>query len=155
MTSGKVHVQQKILEYEKFLNEVLQQDLQKVLEQRDTIYEKIAQYLQLKNVVERLQESEQEVLKMQVDLGCNFFVDAEVPDTSKIFVAIGYGFFAELTLAEALKFIEKKTQLLTKSSEMMTQDAAKIKANIRMVLEGLRELQGLQDLPDEKRRDVF
>lgn len=155
MTSGKVHVQQKILEYEKFINEVLQQDLQKVLEQRDVTYEKIAQYLQLKNVVERLQESEQEVLKMQVDLGCNFFVDAEVPDPSKIFVAIGYGFFAELTLPEALKFIEKKTQLLTKSSEMMTQDAAKIKANIRMVLEGLRELQGLQELPDEKRRDVF
>ncbi|XP_078520908.1 protein UXT isoform X1 [Lissotriton helveticus] len=155
MTSGKVHVQQKILEYEKFINEVLQQDLQKVLEQRDVIYEKIAQYLQLKNVVERLQESEQEVLKMQVDLGCNFFVDAEVPDPSKVFVAIGYGFFAELTLAEALKFIEKKSQLLTKSSEMMTQDAAKIKANIRVVLEGLRELQGLQELPDEKRRDVF
>ncbi|XP_078520909.1 protein UXT isoform X2 [Lissotriton helveticus] len=117
MTSGKVHVQQKILEYEKFINEVLQQDLQKVLEQRDVIYEKIAQYLQLKNVVERLQESEQEVLKMQVDLGCNFFVDAEVPDPSKVFVAIGYGFFAELTLAEALKFIEKKSQLLTKGCE--------------------------------------
>lgn len=155
MTSGTVDVQQKILEYEKFISEVLQRDLQKVLEQRDVIYEKIAQYLQLKNVIERLQESDQEVLKMQVELGCNFFVDAEVQDPSKIFVAIGYGFFAELTLVEALKFIEKKTQLLTKSSEMMTQDAAKIKANIRMVLEGLRELQGLQDLPDEKRRDVF
>ena len=34
-------------------------------------------------------------------------------DSSKIFVAVGYGFFVELTHAEALKFIEKKTNQLT------------------------------------------
>ncbi|GCC45599.1 hypothetical protein chiPu_0029669, partial [Chiloscyllium punctatum] len=50
----------------------------KVLEQRDEIYEKIAQHLQLKNVIERLQEPESRSLKMQVDLGCNFYVQANV-----------------------------------------------------------------------------
>ena len=50
---------------------------------------------------------------MQVDLGCNFFVDTVVPDTSRIYVALGYGFFLELTLAEALKFIDRKSNLLT------------------------------------------
>lgn len=35
------------------------------------------------------------------------------PDTSKIYVAVGYGFFVEFTHAEALKFIEKKTNQLT------------------------------------------
>ncbi|XP_020653288.1 protein UXT [Pogona vitticeps] len=148
-------VQEKVLQYEAFISDVLQRDLQKVLEQRDEVYEKIAQYLQLKNVIERLQEVGNKELKTQVDLGCNFYVNAEVPDTSTIFVALGYGFFVELTLSEALTFIEKKSKLLTELSETLTKDSAKIKANIRMVLEGLRELQGLKDLPEETRRDIF
>lgn len=35
------------------------------------------------------------------------------PDTSRIYVALGYGFFLELTLAEALRFIDRKSSLLT------------------------------------------
>ncbi|XP_053145000.1 protein UXT isoform X4 [Hemicordylus capensis] len=146
-------VQGKLLQYEAFVSDVLQRDLQKVLEQREEVCEKIAQYLQLKNVIERLQETRGQELVTQVDLGCNFYVNAEVPETSTIFVALGYGFYAELTLPEALVFIEKKNKLLTELSEALTKDSAKIKANIRMVLEGLRELQGLKDLPEETRRD--
>uniref|UniRef100_A0ACB8EMV0 Uncharacterized protein n=1 Tax=Sphaerodactylus townsendi TaxID=933632 RepID=A0ACB8EMV0_9SAUR len=66
-----------------------------------------------------------------------------------IFVVLGYGFYAQLTLPEALAFIEKKTKLLTETAETLTTDSAKIKANIRMVLEGLRELQGFQDISEE------
>ena len=36
-------------------------------------------------------------------------------DSSRIFVAIGYGFFVEMTHDEALRFIEKKTNQLTAS----------------------------------------
>uniref|UniRef100_A0A8D0BE31 Protein UXT n=1 Tax=Salvator merianae TaxID=96440 RepID=A0A8D0BE31_SALMN len=152
---GEQQVQQKVLQYEAFISDVLQRDLQKVLEQRDEVYEKIAQYLQLKNVIERLQETGGQKLTTQVDLGCNFYVSAEVPDTTTIFVAVGYGFFVELTLPEALIFIEKKNKLLTELSETLTKDSAKIKANIRMVLEGLRELQDIKDLPDDTRRDIM
>lgn len=83
-------------------------------------------------------------------------------DSSRIFVAVGYGFFVEMTHAEALRFIDKKTSQLTASvhahlapvqhlrhtevmltffsicfsfTEQLTRDSAKIKANIRMVLE--------------------
>ncbi|MBN3300075.1 UXT protein, partial [Amia calva] len=94
-------------------------------------------------------------LKTDVDLGCNFYVQAQVQDPSKIFVAVGYGFFVELTLPEALKFIERKTSQLTVQTERLTKDSTKIKANIRMVLEGLRELQGLKELPEERSREVF
>uniref|UniRef100_A0A8D0L477 Uncharacterized protein n=1 Tax=Sphenodon punctatus TaxID=8508 RepID=A0A8D0L477_SPHPU len=68
-----------------------------------------------------------------------FYVRAEVPDTSTIFVALGYGFFAELTLPEALAFVEKKSKMLTQLSETLTKDSAKIKANIRMVLEVIKQ----------------
>ncbi|TTB56401.1 Protein UXT [Bagarius yarrelli] len=155
MTSGKSYINEKVLQYESFINDVLKRDLQKVLEQRDGVYEKIAQYLQLKNTIKSMQETDSKELKTDVDLGCNFYVQAHVPETSRIFVAVGYGFFLELTLSEALAFIEKKTNHLTEYSEFLTNDAAKIKAHIRLVLEGLRELQGLPDVDETPRREVF
>ncbi|XP_055463877.1 protein UXT [Psammomys obesus] len=138
----------KVLRYEAFINDVLQRDLKKVLDHRDKVYEQLSVYLQLRNVIERLQETNHPELYMQVDLGCNFFVDTVVPDTSRIYVALGYGFFLELTLAEALKFIDRKSSLLTELSNSLTKDSVNIKAHIHMMREGLRELQGLQNFPE-------
>ncbi|CAL8253110.1 unnamed protein product [Arctogadus glacialis] len=144
----------KILQYESFISDVLKRDLQKVLEQRDGVYEKITQYLQLKNTIQSLQESGDNELKTEVDLGCHFYVQAHVEDSSRVFVAVGYGFFVEMSHTEALRFIEKKTRQLNAFTELLTKDSAKIKANIRMVLEGLRELQGLAELPEEDQQGV-
>uniref|UniRef100_A0A3Q1FS24 Protein UXT n=1 Tax=Acanthochromis polyacanthus TaxID=80966 RepID=A0A3Q1FS24_9TELE len=153
--NANANVGQKVVQYENFINEVLKRDLQKVLEQRDIVYEKISQYLQLKNTIQSLQEAESQRLKTDVDLGCNFYVQAEVDDSSRIFVAVGFGFFVEMTHDEALRFIDKKTSQLTAFTEQLTKHSAKIKANIRMVLEGLRELQGLSDVPESRTTDVF
>ncbi|KAM3618659.1 uncharacterized protein V6R79_023197 [Siganus canaliculatus] len=135
-TGANANVEQKVVQYEHFVNEVLKKDLQKVLEQRDSVYEKISQYLQLKNTIQSLQVPPGSgPLKTDVDLGCNFYVQAEVEDTSRIFVAVGYGFFVEMDHEEALRFINKKTSQLTAVTEQLTKDSAKIKANIRVVLE--------------------
>ena len=56
-------------------------------------------------------------------------------------------FFLELTLAEALKFTDRKSSL-TGLSDNITKDSLNIKAHIHMLLEGLRELQGLQNFPE-------
>ncbi|NP_001297892.1 protein UXT isoform X2 [Esox lucius] len=154
-TVGKYSDEEKVLQYETFISDVLKRDLERVLKQRDEVYEKIAQYVQLKNTIESLKEPEMRGLKTEIDIGCNFYVQAHVEDSSKIFVAVGYGFFVELTHSEALKFIAKKTNQLIAHTEVLTKDSAKIKANIRMVLEGLRELQGLPDGPETKRRDAL
>ncbi|XP_043782586.1 protein UXT-like [Cervus elaphus] len=137
---------EKALRHEAFISDVLQRDLQKVVDHRDKVYEQLAKYLQLRNVIERLQEANHSELYMQVDLGCNF-VDTVVPNTSRIYVALGYGFFLELTLAEALKFIDHKSSL-AELSDNLTKDCMNIKAHIHMLLEGLRELQGLQNFPE-------
>ncbi|KAM8934855.1 protein UXT [Pelodytes ibericus] len=139
--------EEKVLRYEAFLTDTLQRDLRRVLENRDAVYEKISQYLQLKSVIERLQDMPSETLHTQADLGCNFYINAEVPDSSRIFLALGFGFYAELTLSEALNFIEKKSKMLTEISDSLSRDAGNIKAHIRLVLEGLRELQNLPEEP--------
>lgn len=154
MSAASEDIPDKVLEYEKFINEVLRKDLEKVLETRDLIFSQVAEYLQLRTTIEKIQETgyEHEELKTKVDLGCNFYAQANVPDPSRIFVQVGFGFFVELTLSEALAFIEKKTKHLTQYSEKLTHDSAKIKAHIKLVYEGLREIQHLnKELPEEQR----
>jgi len=142
----------KVVAYEKFVNEKLREDLRKLLEQRDSVYGQISEYLQLKTTIEQIQSAEIiEDLKTKVDLGCNFYVQANVPDPKKIFVFVGFGFFVELTLDEALKFIDKRTKFLTENTDRLTKDMVKVKANIRLVLEGLREIQSLGSIPGDKR----
>lgn len=54
---------------------------------------------------------------------------------SVIYVSVGFGFFVEFTLDEALRFIEKKTAFLTQQTDDLTKSAAQVKAHIRLVLE--------------------
>ena len=43
-----------------------------------------------------------------------YFSQARVPDPTKVCVAVGLGFFVELTLDEALAFVSKKDAALNK-----------------------------------------
>lgn len=140
--------------YEAFVDEKLKKDLEKVHRARDEAYSKMAEYLQLKNSIEQIQATTKGGLRTKVDLGCNFYCQAKIEDSSKICVAVGYGFFVEFTLDEAKAFIEKKCDQLSKYVEKLGRDSAKIKAHIKLVLEGLRELQGITQ-PHEEPRPVW
>ncbi|KAK8765092.1 uxt prefoldin-like subunit [Amblyomma americanum] len=148
----------KVLQYETFLNDVLKEDLRKCLDERDRICAKLAELLQLRTVIERIQEVEanKETFRTQVDLGCNFYVQAVVPDVSKIFVQVGMGFFLELTHDEALWFVGRQEAMLEEKLQRVSEESANIKAHIQMVLQGLRELQDLPLEPDRpKQREIF
>ncbi|BFZ10528.1 hypothetical protein BsWGS_13567 [Bradybaena similaris] len=147
----------KVLAYETFLNERLREDLRKILEDRDKLYEEVSEYFQLKSTIQKIQEdiSPTSELKTKIDLGCNFYVQANVPDPSMINIAIGYGFFLEMSLPEALTFIDKKTQQLQDRVAQLTTDACKVKGHIRLVLEGLRELQHIPTDTARPHRDVL
>merc|ERR1712050_579914 len=47
-------------------------------------------------------------LKTMVELGCQFYAKAFVPDTSRIFVDVGLGFHLEMPLEEAAEFMIHK-----------------------------------------------
>lgn len=151
----------KVEKYEQFVNDKLKTDLKRVLDEQDVIYSEIAEYLKIKETLEKLsltQKTDEQNKKIKlrpittkVDLGCNFYANAQITDPSKIFIAIGYGFFLEMTHPEALKFIEKKTKVLNNSADELRVKACEIKANIKFVLEGLKEIQSLNYFtPSEK-----
>ena len=142
------HIGEKVVKYEAFLNDRLKPDLKAILEERDGIYSETAEFLALRNTISAIRSAGLEPsqpLKTKVDLGCNFYCRANVEDPSKIFVEIGLGFYLEFTLEEAEKFIDKKVSALEEKSKQLTEQASKIKANIRLVLEGLRELQNISN----------
>lgn len=146
MAGSLQDISQKILLYEEFLNERLRSDLDKVLRQRDEVCGEIAEYNQLKTTVELLISQVQaqgaaKPLKTMVDLGCNFYSHAKVEDPSMIFVSIGLGFHLEMTLSEAVSFIDSKVLRLTERSNQLSEQAALINGRIKLVMETLRELQ--------------
>ena len=95
-------------------------------------------------------------MKIKVDLGCNFYCQARIHDPSKILISVGLGFFLEMTLEESLTFLDKKDKELDKAAEALTQECAKLKVNIKLVLGDLRELQNINpEEPRKPQRDIF
>jgi len=167
-------ISEKVLKYEEFLNEKLRTDLREVHTQRDQIYKQISEYMQLKRLIETIkgQQAEQNGgtdtkkkntnptsppchVKMKMDLGCNFYVQAVVPDCSRLYVLVGYGYYLEMTLDEVLTFVDKKMNILKMKSQMFSKDSAKIKAHIKLVMEGLKELQSLDFDARVPKIDIF
>ncbi|KAG9325311.1 hypothetical protein KVV02_006951 [Mortierella alpina] len=140
-------IQQKLARYETFVNESLRSDLKDALDARDAIYEQTSEYLKLAKDIEVIKENGLTEMKTQVDLGSNFYVQAKIPDTKYIYVNVGFGFHAQLTLDEALVFISKKEAHLQKKAEKYTEKASQIRAHIKLVLEAMAEIMKLDTTP--------
>lgn len=155
--------QAKIVEFERFVNDKLRNDLKLVLDEQDKIHAEIADYLQIKDTIDKVSECKVSrdsktrfKLNTRVDLGCNFYANAVVEDPETVCVAIGYGFFVEMKFDEALKFIDKKVKLLNELADELNVKACDIKANIKFVLEGIREMQEIQFNADkEEKHSLF
>ena len=68
------------------------------------------------------------------------------PDVSTILVSIGFGFFLELTRAEACSFISKKVDQMSDRVKALEEEASHINADIKMMLATLGQLQSF--IPD-------
>ncbi|XP_022651167.1 protein UXT homolog isoform X3 [Varroa destructor] len=112
----------RVVKFEHFINDVLREHLKRLEKERNRLCEQAGEYLQLKVAIERLQKDckEDKSIRTQVDIGCSFFCQAEVPDATKVFVLLGMGIFAELTHSEALDFIDKKQNLLKERIDIMS-----------------------------------
>nr|SVE73986.1 EOG090X0MWD [Daphnia atkinsoni] len=134
---------QKVQQYEKFVNEVLKSKLKSCLAARENYVSEIQEYLQLLKTIKNLDELDVNPLKTKVDLGCGFFVQAEVPDISTILVSVGFGFFLELTRSETCDFITKKVEQLGERVKVLEEEASHINTDIKMMLNTLGQLQGV------------
>lgn len=141
-----VHIPKKVLRYETFINDVLKEQLKQILINLDRINTEIAEYVQLKNVIQTIQDVgvTEDILKTQVDIGCNFYMQAKITDPTKIYMNVGLGHFVEFTLDEVVKVIELRTNLLNRQICILREQSANTKAHIKLVLHGLQELQNIK-----------
>ncbi|XP_024530370.1 protein UXT homolog isoform X1 [Selaginella moellendorffii] len=107
----------KVLEYEAFVDKRLKPDLVRAIAERDKLMEQLKTYSDLATNIKMLEENKLARLRTMVNLGSEIYCQADVPDTSRIFVDIGLGFHAELSWKEALDFITTKTTILDRTHE--------------------------------------
>ncbi|KAI8613315.1 Prefoldin alpha-like protein [Chytriomyces sp. MP71] len=134
---------ERVARYEAFLAAKLQPDLRKLLERRDAIYAEIAEYLKLKNQIELIEQQQRgsdDPMRTMVDVGCDFFMQAEVTNATVINVLVGLDCHVEFTLDEAVQFIDTREKYLTNRADNLTEDAMKIKAQIKLVLAAIQEV---------------
>ncbi|SAM04581.1 hypothetical protein [Absidia glauca] len=125
--------------YDSFINLKLKPNLKTVLDSRDELYNTMSDYQKLKSQIEMIQQGEHKELKTMVDLGSQFYAQAHIPDTTYIYVNVGFGFHVQFTLDEAKAFIDKKERRLQSSVDKYSEEADKIRAHIKMVLEAMAE----------------
>ena len=121
---------------EKDVEDIARGRLKRAVEEREQRYQMAAEYLELRNNIERLMdrsEDEGKGFRAMMNVGCDCFVEAAVDDASFVFVDVGFGFYPQLTLREALRFIETKQARLTEETELLTQEIARIRGSLRLL----------------------
>ncbi|XP_066588697.1 protein UXT isoform X2 [Prorops nasuta] len=113
-------IQQKVLQFESFINDVLKADLTKLEEKLNQKSEDLETFVSLKNVIS--------VFK----------------DTNKIYLDVGLSHFVEFSLDEALIVINVRTKLLERQITNLRKEVGKTNAHIKLILICIRDLQGIK-----------
>jgi prefoldin alpha subunit len=130
----------KIDRYERFLDETLRVKLQQVYAQRAEIVKEIEAYEKLGSTLKTIQSEKMKSAKASVNIGCDIYMQAIIPDASMVTIDVGLGFFVEMTVDEGITFVDKKVALLQRAVDTKTTEAAEVSSQIDVVLEGIREL---------------
>eukprot|EP00756_Hemistasia_phaeocysticola_P045936 Hpha_TRINITY_DN19695_c0_g1::TRINITY_DN19695_c0_g1_i1::g.186201::m.186201 len=130
--------------YEEFAEATLKPMLLKVLEQRDKVYEEQGECAKLRHfITDRLRAMDRPEgkgpLKTMVDVGRHFYVQAKVPDPTKIFVNVGLGVHVQYTLPEAVEHLAHREASLDDQAEALTKRASSLKVQLKVVGEAVAE----------------
>ncbi|KAF5197616.1 Uxt-like protein [Thalictrum thalictroides] len=137
--------QEKVRKYEEFVDCRLKPDLVRAIGERDKVFQQQKIFADLKKNIENLEKNNVTRLRTLLNIGSEVYAQADIPDTRRIFVNVGLGFHVEFTWSEAIQFISVKEAKLEKEIEEYTNVIASIKAQIKMVCEGIRELLQLNE----------
>ncbi|XP_047994198.1 protein UXT homolog [Leguminivora glycinivorella] len=140
---ASAQIEESIAKYEAFINDVLKEDLKKVDWRLQQINAEITDLIQQKHTLEVVTSKEKhpEGFKTQVNIGCNFFMEASVPDTSTMLINVGLNNFLEFPAEEVVKYLDVRIKAFERKAEELKDQSAKTKAHIKLMLFGIGELQ--------------
>ncbi|SBT34921.1 prefoldin, putative [Plasmodium ovale wallikeri] len=139
-----------VLKSESFIDDVLHQQLRERQKKRDEIVQDIFDMLAEKiekcilrmlwekeilveNLKLFLNMKDQKEIETLTSLGCDSYAYADILDKNKIFIQIGYEFYLEMTLEDAIVFLKKKINLYEDKLSYWNKQIARIKAHIQIV----------------------
>ncbi|OWM70268.1 protein UXT homolog [Punica granatum] len=125
---------------EEFIDCKMKPSLVRATVERNKLFEQQKIFSDLRKNIENLQKNSITNLRTMVNIGSEVYMQAEVSDTQRIFVDIGYGFHVEFTWDEALNYIPLREELLARQIEECTCRIVRIKADIKRIHEGIRQL---------------
>ncbi|XP_075982753.1 uxt prefoldin-like subunit [Anticarsia gemmatalis] len=140
---AKSNIEETIQKYENFINDVLKQDLHKLELRLQQVNAEISDLIQQKHTLKVVTDKSihPDGFKTQVDVGCNFFMEASVANTSTLLLNIGLNHYLEFTIDEANKYLDVRIKAFEKRAEELHLKAAETKAHIKLMLFGIGELQ--------------
>ncbi|CAK1583402.1 unnamed protein product [Parnassius mnemosyne] len=140
---SKTDIDETIVKYENFINDVLKEDLRQLDLRLQQINAEISDLIQQRHALKVITDKNVHPngFKTQVNLGCNFFMEASVPDTSSLLMNIGLNHFVEFSVDEANKYLDVRIKAFESKSEELRNKSAETKAHIKLMLFGIGELQ--------------
>lgn len=147
-------VEETIFKYETFINDVLREDLRRVQIRLEKINTETSDLIQEKHTIKVITDKKMhpDGFKTQVNIGCNFFMEAAVRDTSTLLMNLGLNTYLEFTLEEANKYLDVRIKAFEEMATALQDKAAKIRAHIKMMLIGIGQLQDELNMEDSRKR---
>ena len=137
---GTPEQQQKIEKYQDFADNKLRPQLQEVKKARDQINAELQEYIKLRTAIQLIREQKLKQFNARIDVGCEFFMEAESTQLDRIMVKVSKEYFVELSQDETLVYVDRKEKLLKTQIERLTDKVAEIQAHIVFVNEAIREI---------------
>lgn len=143
--STKNELQQQITEYSNFITKTLQPQLQSAVDAREGTESEIAEYRLLQSKLQQIQINTDAMkgssINTIVDLAHQtIYCKANIPNPRIIYINIGF-FHVEMTIPEAITFINKRVQYLEQCVlKHRVENAVMIAKDVEKSLELLDEL---------------
>ncbi|EAS00800.2 prefoldin subunit (macronuclear) [Tetrahymena thermophila SB210] len=129
--------------YESFLNSRLKIDLNKAYRRKEIYQMRLRDYIETEMFIQKAESIQGDSIKMKLDLGHQFFANAEIENKDKIVLDVGLGVFVELTYKEAKDIIFQQKIELERLIRKADIDIVDIKTNIKIFENTLNQLAGL------------
>ncbi|CXI46170.1 prefoldin, putative [Plasmodium berghei] len=137
----KEDFQKIILKSESFIDDVLHEHLKERQKKRDEILQDIFDMeILVANLKLLIEMKDQKEIETITELGCDSYVYADILDKNKIFIQIGYEFYLEMSLENAIVFLKKKINIYEEKLTYWNKEIAKIKAHIQILMRAISNL---------------
>lgn len=141
-------VQEKVKEYESFVENKLKNDLKEIETILKSKAEKHRDWEEVKEttkVIRSFKEKNRD-MRLKVDVGQGIMVQGEVTDFEQNYIDIGLGYLLEMDCDEADRYADIRLKLLQKEITHYRKLAVNIKVHIKLTLLAMSELQGTLSL---------